>query len=253
MKTTSSSSPVWKASSRRIELSSFGFWQGSRGYAKDRAELTPEQLAALEGLRTTTPPETMGADYTSYTLRITDEDGSVASYRAADDNVRDSDEGSSAAALPTIDIATLKPLLDTIRCLAAKGAPAIPRTTDPPMDPSKANMSTAVALPTDTGCMNGVFVPYECSDTVLTFDVGAKTTYEIKSGACIEALSLRVYSSDRTTLVAESTPGTNQACFVLQHTFDPGSYVLVLTKTNAAGCSQQGSAGDTSLRLRVVD
>jgi len=243
---------VWRPTSTRIEVSSFGFWEGSTGYAKDRAELTPEQLAALERLRTMTPPEQMGADFTSYEVRVTDEDGSVARYRAAEGNVRDSDESVNAASLPTIDIETLRPFLDTIKCLRAKAVEPIPRTTTTPLDPKTADMSKAVAVPADTACTNGVFVPYGCSDSLLTFDVDAPATYEIVSGRCLEQLSLRVYTSDRTTLLAESTPGTAESCFTLRHTFEPGSYVLVFSKTNAAGCNQNGKAGDTSLRVRRV-
>ncbi len=244
---------VWKPTSTRIELSSFGYWVGSASYAKDRAELTAEQLAALEGLRTMTPPEKMGADFTSYELSVTDQDGSVARYRAADGNIRDSDESANAATLPTIDIDTLRPFLDTIKCLSAKAVEPIPRTTNIPLDPKTADMSKAAAIPADTACTNGVFVPYGCSDSLLTFDVDAPATYEIVSGRCLEQLSLRVYTSDRTTLLAESTPGSNESCFTLRHTFEPGSYVLVFSKTNAAGCNQNGKAGDTSFRVRKVN
>lgn len=248
----SAAQPIWRPSSRRIELSSFGFWQGSTAYAKDRADLTPEQLKALEGLRTTTPPDLVGADFTSYEVRVIDEDGSVAEYRAADGNVRDSDERTGAADLPTIDIETLKPFLDTIRCLSAKAVRSIVRTTDAPIDPSKLDMSTAVEVPADTACVNGVFVPYECSDAALKFDVATRTIYEFTSGRCLDTLSLRVYTGDRTKLLAESTPGTAESCFSLRHTFEPGSYVLVFSKTNAGGCTTKGHAGDTSLRLRIV-
>ncbi len=247
-----SSGPVWTPTSRRIELSSFGYWQGSSGYAKDRADLTQEQLAALEGLGTTEPPTTVGADFTSYRIRILDEDGTFAEYRAAAGNVRDSDEGSAAGVLPTIDIATLEPFLATFKCLSARQADGISRTSDTPIDPSGADMDKAVRLPVDTGCINGVFVPYKCSDTIFTFDVSAPATYDIVGGRCLEALGLRVYASDRKTLLAESSPGTNESCFTLRHAFDPGSYVLVLSKTNVAGCGTDGKAGDTSVRLQLV-
>ena len=249
---TVESKPVWRPTSTRIEVSSFGFWVGSTGYAKDRAALTAEQLAALEGLRTTTPPEQMGADFTSYEVRVTDQDGSVARYRAAEGNVRDSDESANATSMPTIDIETLRPFLATIKCLSAKAVEPIPRTTNIPLDPKTADMSKAVAVPADTACTNGVFVPYGCSDSLLTFDVDAPATYEIVSGRCLEQLSLRVYTSDRTALLAESTPGSAESCFTLRHTFQPGSYVLVFSKTNVAGCSQNGRAGDTSFRVRKV-
>lgn len=78
--------PVWTATSVRLELSSFGYWNGSSGYAKDRADLTAEQLLVLSGLRTVpTPTDTM-VDRVSHRLRIVDEDGSSVTYRAAERN-----------------------------------------------------------------------------------------------------------------------------------------------------------------------
>ena len=241
---------IWKASSRRIELSSFGFMHRPSAYAKDRAELTPAQLAALAGLQTMSLPTTLGIDAISYKIRVLDDDGTVAEFRAATYNVRDTAESSDAALLPTIDFATLEPFLETFRCLTARDATV--RTTETPVDPSTADMQTALAFPTDSGCTNAVFLPDQCSDTLFTFDVGGTETYDIVSGRCLEAMTLRLYASDRTTLLAESTPATTESCFVLRHTFEPGSYVFVLTKTNAAGCNAKGEAGTTSLRLRPV-
>ena len=244
--------PVWKPSSHRIELTSFGFWQGSSGYAKDRADLSPRQLATLEELRTTAPPTMEVHDGNSYRVRVFDEDGSVAEYRAAIDNVRDSDEGSSAARLPTLDMDTLQPFLSTFACVTARSAEGTTRKTDETLDPRKADLESAVKLPADPGCINGLFLPATCSDTLFTLDVREPETFEIVGGRCLERLNLRLYTDDGTSLLAQSSPGTNERCFTLQHTFDVGTYVLVLSKTNARGCSAEGAAGDTTLRLRRV-
>jgi len=249
----SSSLPVWRRESRRIELWSFGYWQGSSGYAKDRAKLTDQQLAALEGLRATTPPSARGADFTSYRIRVLDEDGTFVDYRAAEGNVHDSDESDAARLLPTIDFATLEPFLATFQCLSAKAAAGTPRETEAPIDPSEAEMEDAARLPADTGCINGLFVPHECSDTILTFDVSAPAVYDIVGGRCLESLSLRLYARDRTTLLALSSPAADGACFTLRHAFDPGRYVLVLSKTNVAGCTTTGRAGDVSLRVQQAE
>ena len=73
------------------------------------------------------------------------------------------------------------------------------------------------------------------------------------SGRCLETLSLRVYNSDGTKLLASSTPAAQETCFRLRHTFEPGSYVFVFSKTNGAGCMTNGNAGDTSLRLQPLE
>ncbi|AKV00058.1 hypothetical protein AKJ09_06721 [Labilithrix luteola] len=238
--------PVWKETSVQIAISSSGYWEGATGYAKDRADMSDEQLTAVAGLRTIQPRDVpRPADGTSIEVRVTDQDGSVATFRAEEFNVP-----AAAGALPTIDYDTLKPFLATIQCLAAHDVPSVARTTEAPVDPAGADVSSAVALPADTGCVNGVFVPYQCSDSFLTFDVQAPTTYDIVSGRCLENLSLRIYSNDRTTLLATSVPGSGDACFTLRHTFDVGRYLLVMSKTNAAGCSVDGKTGDTSLRIQ---
>src|SRR5690606_5287572 len=180
-------------------------------------------------------------------------------YRAAFANIRDSDESAEALELPTIDVETLKPFLATFQCLHAKEVPSIPRSSDAPLDPSTVDTSKASKLPADLGCINGVFVPYGCCDSVFTFDVASAATYELSTGRCIERLSLRVYASDRSTLVAEGSPGGDETCVNLRHALEPGSYLVVLGKTNAAGCggdrpdaSAAGGAGDVSLSIRVV-
>jgi hypothetical protein len=250
---TSITEPIWKPTSTRIELSSFGYFEGSTAYAKDRTDLTPAQATALEGIRALPPPGGRPAsDYTSYEVRITDQDGTVARYRAANGNVHDSDESTAALALPTLDYATLEPFLGTFRCLTAKEVPPTPRTTDVSSHPSSLDVSKAVTLPNDTGCTNGVFVPYSCSDSLLRLEVAKPTTYDLLGGSCREKLSLRVYGADPSVALAESTPGTPDACFSLRHTFEPGSYLLVLSKTNASGCAAGGTAGDTSLRLQLA-
>jgi hypothetical protein len=244
---------VWKSTSARVELSSFGYWKGSSGYSKDRADMSQEQLDALAGLRTIPLPDgPPKADFTSYTLRVIDQDGTSVAYRAVEGNIRGSDESASSSTLVTLDYGTFRPFLATIRCLAAKSAIGKERTTETPTNPTANDIASAVALPTDTGCTNGVFVPYGCSDSFFTLDVASPVTYGISSGRCLENLSLRAYSADGTTLVAESVAGTSDACFSLQHAFDAGKYILVLSKTNAAGCGTQGTAGDTSLRLTIV-
>jgi hypothetical protein len=67
-------------------------------------------------------------------------------------------------------------------------------------------------------------------------------------------MSLRLYSSDGATKLAESTPGPGATCFTMRYAFAPGSYLLHFIKTNALGCAEgkRGGAGDTSLAITRV-
>lgn len=249
--------PVWTASSTRIRLTSFGYWQGSSGYDKERKDLSSDQLALLDGLRTlaiATGPRT--ADGTSFRVEIFDIDGTSTSYRAARRNVVDSDEGSAARLRETIDYATLDPLLATFRCLSAKDAgPRHDRITAEPASPTVSSLATAAALPTDVGCLNGVFFSSTCHDSFFTLDVSEPATYVLRNDGCFERTTARLLSSDGETVLAESTPAAGDGCFVLQHDYVTGRYVVELSKTNLAGCADEtkGSAGDTVLRLRKAN
>ena len=76
----------WKATSTRVELRSFGFFQGSSGYESDRSALSAAQLSALDAMCIIpTPTGPGGADFTTYAIEIADADGSVATYPAGGD------------------------------------------------------------------------------------------------------------------------------------------------------------------------
>lgn len=202
--------------------------------------MSAEQLTALDGLRTGPDGGIPDPDGATYDVRIIDADGSVAAYRAAVGNATDD----PAHAL---DIATLEPFLETFEC--TRGTISRERGVDTPTVPSAQAIAAAVALPTDLGCINGLHVPQGCSDSFFTFDVTTPATYLVTGGPCVENLFLRVYSADATALIAESTPGTADACYTLSHAFDAGTYVFAVGKTNAAGCSVKGVSGDTTIRI----
>jgi hypothetical protein len=125
---------VWTDTSAAVDVTSFGYWEGSSHYQKARADLSAAQLEALKGLRTIPTPTLVVADAVSWKLSITDVDGGVRIYRAAEFDHLDSDEGSGSASLPTIGMDSLKPFLATFSCLRERGVDvAWPRTlsTDP--------------------------------------------------------------------------------------------------------------------------
>jgi len=258
----------WSESSARVELRSFGYWNGSSRFDAEREQLTPAQLEALEGLREIpTPDGPRGSDYVSYRVEITDADGSIAHYRAAQDNITDGDEGDLS--LQTLDVHTLQPFLGTFHCLSAsqtrgdlRGAPVSGANGDPPE--GSANTEPAAAPPplvpanwteapavssAAAGCLHGVFMPPACHDVWLELEVEAPGKYQLSSDGCFESLELAVFSSDgRRQLAAAS--GRSEACPALEQSFtEAGSYPLRLRKTNGAGCSATGSAGDFFFRV----
>lgn len=243
---------AWRATSAKIEISSFGFWEGSSGYAKSRGEMTPEQLKALDGLKIIpTPQNGHTADNTSYRVLITDADGTVAEYRAAFGNYVDGDEGQGALQKRTLDFASLRPFLSTFDCKAAKDVHYELRHTSEPGDPKTANLSRATKLPTDLGCQNAIYVPAGCSDSFLQLELAAGGTYELSDSYCFEQMSLRLYSIDGGTKLAESTPSAGKTCFTMRYAFEPGTYLLHFIKTNVGGCEEgkRGDGGDTSLSI----
>ncbi len=249
--------PVWRPTSVRFELSLNSYWEGPSAYARDRVDLSAEQLRALEALRTIpTPTGSVGNDMMIYRLRIVDQDGSSVTYRAAEANVLDEERTPSTPS--TIDVASLEPLLDTFHCLSGVDTKFKARESTSPADPTADDISKATSLPMDVGCTNGMFISHACSDTFLTLDVTEPARYRIAARNCRENMVLRLFTSDGGTQQAESvSTAMPDACLSLEHSFDRGKYVLVLSKTNAAECSASfpldGFAGHTSLRLSRVE
>jgi hypothetical protein len=257
----------WSETSARVELSSFGYWEGSSRFDAEREQLTAEQLRALEGLREIpTPDGPLGADFVSYRVEISDADGSVAHYRAAEDNITDSDEGDLS--LRTLDVDTLRPFLGTFHCLTASqtrdglGNAPLPGADVPTGGANTAPSVEAAARPVPEnwadapdvstaaqGCVHGIFMPYTCHDVWLELQVEAPGTYQLRSEGCFESLELAVFSSDGEQQLATAS-GNREACPALEQTFtEAGSYPLLLRKTNGAGCSEMGTAGDFFFRI----
>ena len=233
----------WKSTSVRIELSSFGFFDGSMGYVKDRAVLTAVQLQALEGLRTRQVVAGPGVyDVEAFTITIVDADGTRATCRATRQNfnVREISAGSLA-----VDMVTLDPFLATLTCMKA-GA-----TRGCSVEPGAAAPGTCTAtVSTDPGCSNGVFVGSGCADVWLKLVIASAGTYEVAAGNCVESIATKVLGIDGVTVLASSTPGPPPTCPSLTHAFDaPGTYWLVVEKRNAAGCPAMGGAGDFNVRV----
>ena len=236
---------VWKASSRRIELVSFGFWQGSTGYRVDRAALTPAQQRALSGLcERPTPTEPLVSDLVSYRIKVTDADGSTVEYRAVPDNALEGDE--TEHTLRTIDYGSLVPFLNAFKCLTASQS-RVTRTTK--IDPARP-WASAPTLPSDPSCLNGVFAPYNCGETWLKLTVPAAKRQTLTTERCVGTLQIKVFDATAENELAASAASTAPRCPRLSYAFAAGTYYVQLRKTNGTqSCDVRGAAGDYLLRL----
>lgn len=236
----------WKATSARIHLSSFGFFQGSMRYAKARVDLTVAQRQALEGLRTRpNAGSTNDGDNEMYSIDIVDNDGSTASYVASVDDIL----MSAAPGVGTIAVSTLTPFLGTLTCAKSKAAYAecvvAPGAAFP--------VSCTATLGVDPGCENGVFTGSGCEDVWGVLQIPAAGTYELATVGCFENVTVQVLDLDGTTILGTSAPGTTPRCATLTQAFvAPGSYKVNLEKRNATaacGPNAMGVAGDYYFRV----
>lgn len=229
---------AWKSTSARLAISGVVIGGSPSRYTVDLADMTPAQLAAAQGLRTIagTTDGPMGADIPAWQVDVTDQDGSVASFRATMNNTPSDIEKQRATGLPTIDYATLTPFLDTFECMKEYNFVFEPRTDSTPIDPTGAYEGLYATLSTDKGCTNFITIGSACGDGLMKFPLAQSGTYEFIISETTDPLTLRAYSEDGSTLVAESSPGANGRPFTLSHFFDAANYLLVLSKTEASGC-----------------
>jgi hypothetical protein len=226
----------WRASSSRIEVFSFAYEEGSSGFGAARAELSSEQVAALDSLQViANPTGPLGNDFASYSIRIWDEDATVTRYRAASDDVLDGDEADHT--LPTIAFASLAPFLETIHCLRAQETRSSGEASVGAVRGAAAVALGAVVPSVSTsarGCHHGLF-SVGGSDIWLRLDVEEAGTYSIATEECFQTTELHVFSSDGRDEVASSS-GASSACPALeQHFLEPGSYPLLVQVSPGPG------------------
>lgn len=246
--------PVWKSTSTRLEVSGVVIGASPSRYTVDLADMTPAQLAAAQGLRTIAGSKDGpgGADVPAWQVNVTDQDGSVASFRATMDNEHSDIEKQQASTLPTIDYATLTPFLGTFKCVNEYDVVFESRTDSTPIDPTGTYDSLYATLTTDKGCTNFISIGSACGDSLIKFPLTQSGTYEIIISETTDPLTLRAYSEDGRTLVAESSPGVDGRPFTFSHSFVAGNYLLVLSKTEASGCPSDHIFVRHELHVRLV-
>lgn len=256
---------VWKSTSRRIEIEGGSYDYGTFAYAKNRDELTAEQLDALEELRFIVPTRSEGVDGEAYRVRIHDADGTVASLRASSFDGYASREPETQKI--AVEFASIERFVATLgHCLRGWTMPWQRRTSTIAAAPHEGSLVRAQQLSLDSGCDNSVYIPASCGEGVVGFVVPSAGTYEISAARCHGEMTMRAYAGRRTnfatvlTSVAESRPAESESCLTLRHRFEAGSYVLAISKTNPFGrcpADDRGFAdglafGPTVLRVRQV-
>ncbi|AKU99702.1 hypothetical protein AKJ09_06366 [Labilithrix luteola] len=245
---------MWKSTSTRLEISGVVIGNAPSRYTVDLADMTPAQLSAAQGLRTIagTINGPGWADGPAWQVNVTDQDGSAASFRVTQDNLPSDIEKQQASTLPTIDYTTLTPFLGTFECMKQYDFVFEPRTTGAPIDTTGAYATVHGTLTTDKGCTNYVSTTSACGDGLIKFPLTQSGTYEIFVSNSTEPFTLRAYSEDGATLVAESSAGTGTSPFTFSHAFDAGNYLLVLSKTVASGCPSDRVYAQNELYVRLV-
>jgi hypothetical protein len=237
---------VWKPTSDRIELISTSFFNGSWGYDRLRADLTPQQLSALEQMKTMAPDTgRFAADVDFLEITITDRDGSKTKFQATSKNFHGSVPDPT---LTPIDFRTLSPFIQTTAC--EKGTRPIERSSETRLDPSAAPQTPA--LPKDLACLTGIRLSGRCSDTVFKVTPPSDGSFTFSIHRCLDVMSLRLYTGDGKTMLEEAALGGNTAdpCVSLAATMSTTeSYLLMMTRT-VPGCATAVDAKDVFVRMQ---
>lgn len=239
---------VWTSTSRRIEVRSYSFWQGSSGYRVERTALTAAQRTALNALCVRPQPTgPVFADISAFQIDVTDNNGSVKSYRSAIDDLLDGDENDHS--IPTIEYDSLKPFLATFRCLHATETRATRPRAGETLEQAGPPWQFAPVLPSDPGCLNGMIGGTGCQESWVKVTISAKKRMNFFTEKCVGVTQIRLYDQSGTTQIAASTASSAPSCPSLSYSFNPGTYLLNLRKTNAGGsCMAVGTSKDYWLR-----
>jgi hypothetical protein len=227
---------------------------GPSRFEAKRSELTAAQLQALDGLRRIPAPQGEPATHTtSYRIGISDRNGAVTTYRAADWNLLNADEGD--VALPSIDVHTLEPFLDAAHCLQFEETLEwLDVVRDAAADAGPSSAQAPAVSSATPGCFNAVALPMQCSEVPLRLQVENAGTYQLSLASCFGVpMVLTARSADGTSELGAAT-GTRTDCPVLVHSFaEPGSYSLTIRRRDASDCGGSGVWGAVFLRVRSAD
>jgi hypothetical protein len=141
-----STGPIWTDQSRAIDVSCFGFFEGSERIRATRDQLSDEQLRNLSALTLTAPRDQCPTDATACSVAITAANGSVVTYRSI------ALDGACGHPGQVITFESLVPFVQSVPCLSAKQGLRVTSDGGP----------TIPSVVPDAICFNGVFtVPPE--------------------------------------------------------------------------------------------
>lgn len=213
------SGPIWTDQSRAIDVSCYGFYQGSKRIRATRDQLSATQMDMLAALTPTTPPGTCVVDGISCTVGVTAADGTVARYIS-------DESGACGQTGPKIPLRNLSLFLETVPCLY--GNQAFTTTLDGGVIP-------LVIVP-EPRCFNGVATsPRPATRTLQVLDPTVPRHLELDAcndqGHTPSQVHPQLIAPDGQTVLSPGTtvtaPGTDGTCWVLDYTFPAaGNYAL---------------------------
>lgn len=214
--------PPWNSDSRSLSLRSFGYWSGSSGYDRDRSRLTVEQLALLDRLEVIDPHSSCAEDILDHTLTIVDAAGVARRYHANSTNEACDSE------LPLVSIESLRPFLQTFRCISAGDTRS--RTGQPVP-------AWALVVHPGDGCLHGVFL--DGGRTTVRFEVPVTTpaplTIETIGHSSVAGQVTLIDLDGATVLGVGSEPAGRPDCSSLTYDFTvAGTYYVEVTSINSA-------------------
>jgi hypothetical protein len=87
----------------------------------------------------------------------------------------------------------------------------------------------------------------------VTLNVTAPGQYTVRLATCLEVMAVDILSVDGTSALAAGESATAPSCPSVSYRFDTtGLYPVRIRKSNAAGCSVNGSVGDFTIRVASV-
>jgi hypothetical protein len=241
---------VWKPTSTRVAIQGSAqlvaspdliVFNGSTRYEKDVADLSAEQVMALQKLCVADHLNRPETDFKNYLLTVKDTGARDEIYYAAENDLlpqRDIDVG-------YLTIESLSRFLTTFRCRATREPPSTTRLGDAGL--------TDDALPvlsTDPGCYDGAYFSSASDKQYFKVPIATPGALKVEAVDCFQTMSLRLLTSEGLAELASTGPKSAPECPALQvHVMSAGSYVLEVQKENdSAPDAGIPTAGDFYLR-----
>lgn len=219
---------VWTSSSASLRLELSLWPRGTTAWEKKRDELTPSQLATLDGLVSSAPVHSSTNDAQEVLVRVTDADRTTRDYRVAIGN--DFARGGLNEDLPTIDYASIRGLLDGVHCLLSSETvdQATKAGRDPVTNaPNPAWRAAPDVLGADPGCLHPIAKQPSGAATWVRLQLPVPGDYSVTLEPCVtDGATMHLRTSDGASELAASSPAVAPACVKLDFHAAGGSLLL---------------------------